>query len=307
MLGEKYKMEKFLVVNNIKKSFKDKLVLDGINFSIEKNEIVGLLGKNGSGKSTLMKIIAGLQNPKDGKIEITGFDISKNREKALENLGISIESPALYQSLTGLENLKLMANWTDSSMDRVAEVVDYVGIGHKINSKTSTYSMGMKMRLMLGMVIMSKPKMIVLDEPMNGLDPEGVFQLRRELFELKKEGCAILLSSHQLSEVEKISDRILMLEGGKIIYDDKLYTNISKNSYSVFTNDYKTTWEVLKSINCDIKVPEDINLKGYIDISLDEKNLNDLFKLLNKQDIKILDIIKTNITLEELYKKLRKK
>lgn len=307
MLGEKYKMEKFLVVNNIKKSFKDKLVLDGINFSIEKNEIVGLLGKNGSGKSTLMKIIAGLQNPKDGKIEIMGFDISKNREKALENLGISIESPALYQSLTGLENLKLMANWTDSSMDRVAEVVDYVGIGHKINSKTSTYSMGMKMRLMLGMVIMSKPKMIVLDEPMNGLDPEGVFQLRRELFELKKEGCAILLSSHQLSEVEKISDRILMLEGGKIIYDDKLYTNISKNSYSVFTNDYKTTWEVLKSINCDIKVPEDINLKGYIDISLDEKNLNDLFKLLNKQDIKVLDIIKTNITLEELYKKLRKK
>lgn len=307
MLGEKYKMEKFLVVNNIKKSFKDKLVLDGINFSIEKNEIVGLLGKNGSGKSTLMKIIAGLQNPKDGKIEIMGFDISKNREKALENLGISIESPALYQSLTGLENLKLMANWTDSSMDRVAEVVDYVGIGHKINSKTSTYSMGMKMRLMLGMVIMSKPKMIVLDEPMNGLDPEGVFQLRRELFELKKEGCAILLSSHQLSEVEKISDRILMLEGGKIIYDDKLYTNISRNSYSVFTNDYKTTWEVLKSINCDIKVPEDINLKGYIDISLDEKNLNDLFKLLNKQDIKILDIIKTNITLEELYKKLRKK
>lgn len=307
MLGEKYKMEKFLVVNNIKKSFKDKLVLDGINFSIEKNEIVGLLGKNGSGKSTLMKIIAGLQNPKDGKIEIMGFDISKNREKALENLGISIESPALYQSLTGLENLKLMANWTDSSMDRVAEVVDYVGIGHKINSKTSTYSMGMKMRLMLGMVIMSKPKMIVLDEPMNGLDPEGVFQLRRELFELKKEGCAILLSSHQLSEVEKISDRILMLEDGKIIYDDKLYTNISKNSYSVFTNDYKTTWEVLKSINCDIKVPEDINLKGYIDISLDEKNLNDLFKLLNKQDIKILDIIKTNITLEELYKKLRKK
>lgn len=307
MLGEKYKMEKFLVVNNIKKSFKDKLVLDGINFSIEKNEIVGLLGKNGSGKSTLMKIIAGLQNPKDGKIEIMGFDISKNREKALENLGISIESPALYQSLTGLENLKLMANWTDSSMDRVAEVVDYVGIGHKINSKTSTYSMGMKMRLMLGMVIMSKPKMIVLDEPMNGLDPEGVFQLRRELFELKKEGCAILLSSHQLSEVEKISDRILMLEGGKIIYDDKLYTNISKNSYSVFTNDYKTTWEVLKSINCDIKVPEDINLKGYIDISLDEKNLNDLFKLLNKQDIKVLDIIKTNITLEELYKKLRNK
>ena len=101
MLEEKYKMEKFLVVNNIKKSFKDKLVLDGINFSIEKNEIVGLLGKNGSGKSTLMKIIAGLQNPKDGKIEIMGFDISKNREKALENLGISIESPALYQSLIG--------------------------------------------------------------------------------------------------------------------------------------------------------------------------------------------------------------
>ena len=137
-----------------------------------------------------------------------------------------------------------MAKLMHSSMDRVAKVVDYVGMGHKINSKTSTYSMGMKMRLMLGMVIMFKPKMIVLDESMNGLDPEGVFQLRRELFELKKEGCAILLSSHQLSEVEKISDRILMLEGGKIIYDDKLYTNISKNSYSVFTNDYKTTWEV---------------------------------------------------------------
>lgn len=298
-------MENYLLVKNVKKSFKDKIILDGINISIGKKEIVGLLGRNGSGKSTLMKIISGLQNASEGKVEILGFDIEKNREDALQNLGVSIEAPALYQALSGIENLKLMSNWTSSSKERLNEIIEYVGIGHKINNKVSTYSMGMKMRLMLGMVIMSKPKLVILDEPMNGLDPEGVFELRNQLLMLKEEGCSILLSSHQLYELEKLSDRILMLEGGKIIYDGKLLNeNLSRQDYMFSVNDINKLIDILQ--NEDIKYSQTLHEKGdCIKISLENMGLDNLIEIIKSNQIKILDLYKVNKTLEDLYNELK--
>lgn len=299
-------MEKFLKIENIKKSFSKKVVLDNITFSINNNEIVGLLGRNGSGKSTLMKIISGLQNPDSGTVEIMGFNIAKDRENALKNLGISIESPALYASLTGVENLKMMSNWTKTSKKRVDEIIEYVGIGEKINNKVSTYSMGMKMRLMLGMVIMPKPKLVVLDEPMNGLDPDGVIELREELLNLKKEGCAVLFSSHQLSEVEKISDKIVMIEKGNIVYNGRMSDGLTnKVNYLILTDNNKKAVKALESSRTKFKFSEELDRENYIEISMEIDELDEILSLLKSNNLQILDIEKRVITLESLYKELR--
>lgn len=299
-------MEKFLKIENIKKSFSKKVVLDNITFSINNNEIVGLLGRNGSGKSTLMKIISGLQNPDSGTVEIMGFNIAKDRENALKNLGISIESPALYASLTGVENLKMMSNWTKTSKKRVDEIIEYVGIGEKINNKVSTYSMGMKMRLMLGMVIMPKPKLVVLDEPMNGLDPDGVIELREELLNLKKEGCAVLFSSHQLSEVEKISDKIVMIEKGNIVYNGRISDGLTnKVNYLILTDNNKKAVKALESSRTKFKFSEELDRENYIEISMEIDELDEILSLLKSNNLQILDIEKRVITLESLYKELR--
>lgn len=299
-------MEKFLKIENIKKSFSKKVVLDNITFSINNNEIVGLLGRNGSGKSTLMKIISGLQNPDSGTVEIMGFNIAKDRENALKNLGISIESPALYASLTGVENLKMMSNWTKTSKKRVDEIIEYVGIGEKINNKVSTYSMGMKMRLMLGMVIMPKPKLVVLDEPMNGLDPDGVIELREELLNLKKEGCAVLFSSHQLSEVEKISDKIVMIEKGNIVYNGRISDGpTNKVNYLILTDNNKKAVKALESSRTKFKFSEELDRENYIEISMEIDELDEILSLLKSNNLQILDIEKRVITLESLYKELR--
>lgn len=297
-------MEKFLLVDNIKKSFGQKTVLDGISFEINKNEIVGLLGRNGSGKSTLMKIICGLQNPSSGNVRVCDFDIKKEREKVLENLGVSIENPALYTSLSGLDNLKLMATWTNSPKERIDEMVAYSGLGHKINYKVSTYSMGMKMRLMLAMVLMSKPKLIMLDEPMNGLDPDGVIELRKELEDLRDQGCAVLLSSHQLSEMEKVTDRIVMIEGGKVVLDDYIGDLKNTNTYLIKTSDKERALKELETSAYKVEPCKNPDKKDYLEVAIEGEKLEALILFLVEKKINVLDIEKSFRTLEDLYESI---
>jgi len=169
-----------LSVKGLKKSFGKNQILKGINFTVGEKEIVGFLGPNGSGKSTTIKCITGLYQMTEGEIKICDYDITKERTKALSMLGASIESPALYPQLTGMEHLKMMGKWRKVSPERIREMAEYTGIGHNLNRRAGNYSMGMKMRLMLAMTMMAKPSLIILDEPTNGLDPQAVFELREK-------------------------------------------------------------------------------------------------------------------------------
>lgn len=298
---------KVLQVENLSKSFGDKKVLKDVSFDVNNSEIVGFLGKNGAGKSTTMKIICGLLSADSGSVEICGHDIKKDRVEALKSMGVSIEAPALYDNLTGRENLKLMANWRSVDDKRVKEMEEYSKLGHNLNRLVKGYSMGMKMRLMLAMVLMAKPKLLILDEPMNGLDPDGVFQLREEMKKLKEDGCSILFSSHQLAEVEKISDRIVMIESGQVVYNDKFSDNIlSEDSYNIVTDDLEKTKKVLEKLNISYRDSYNRNDEKCLNVNIPKGSLDTYIEKIKKENIAINDIDRVHKTLEELYKELRK-
>ncbi|MCH4287176.1 ABC transporter ATP-binding protein [Amedibacillus hominis] len=210
-------MEKIVTVKNLSKSYGKQLVLDDISFEIYKGEIVGFIGPNGAGKSTLMKCMCNLINIDAGSINICGYDLVKDRKNALKKQASLIEGPGLFLTMTGLQNIKLFASLHDVSKQRLQEMIDYSRLGKHINKKVSAYSLGMKQRLALAIALLSEPNFLMLDEPMNGLDPTGIFELREELRNMvNKYNMALLISSHQLNEIEKIADRIIYLDHGKI-------------------------------------------------------------------------------------------
>lgn len=294
-------MSLVLEVEDIKKRFGNKEVLKGISFSAKPGEIVGLLGRNGSGKSTLMKLICGLLEPNHGSIRVCGFDIKKQREKALQKIGVSIENPALYESLTGWENLKLMARWRKVGAERLQEMAHYTDLEHMLRKKVAGYSMGMKMRLMLAMVLMSSPQLIILDEPMNGLDPDGVIRLRDELLTLKKSGCTILLSSHLLSEMEKIVDRVVMIEKGVVVLQEDDATRLTGAvTYRFLIQPFEAVITNLSEmVIAGDKQEQDL---GWITIAVTEEGLDRILARLHSAGASIYDIEKVSLTLEDVYR-----
>lgn len=219
---EAEKME--VIIQNLRKSYKDKEVLRDVSFKIEEGTICGLLGVNGAGKSTIMKILFGLERADSGEVIFNG----KHKDIVEENrfdIGALIESPAIYLNLSAFDNLKTRALLHDIPDERIYEVLQLVGLSDTGKKKAGHFSLGMKQRLGLGMAIITNPDLLILDEPTNGLDPDGIKELLNLIRDLKKSGMTVLLSSHQLSEVSKISDQIVILNQGKIFYDD-----INKNS-----------------------------------------------------------------------------
>lgn len=166
---------KVLQVEDIEKSKKRKKILKGLSFSVDEQEIVGLLGPNGSGKSTTIKCISGLYRTDRGRIRICGNDIKSNRLEALKQIGIAMEVPALYPELSGIQNLRMAATARKVPKERVEELAVFTDLGDRLLDRTGTYSMGMKMRLNLAIAIVDQPKLVILDEPTNGLDRKQFF------------------------------------------------------------------------------------------------------------------------------------
>ncbi len=206
-------------IKNLRKSYKEKDILKGISFDIEKGSVCGLLGVNGAGKSTIMKIIFGLESADSGAVLFNGEMIGKKKKTSFE-IGALIESPAIYMNLSAFDNLKTRALLYDVSDDRIIEVLNLIGLSHTGKKKASHFSLGMKHRLGLGMAMITNPDLLILDEPTNGLDPDGIKELLDLINDLKQIGMTILLSSHQLHEVSKVADRIVILHNGDIFYDD---------------------------------------------------------------------------------------
>lgn len=188
-------MEKLILkCENLHKQFGKKEILKDVCVDIYEGDILGFIGPNGAGKTTTIKLILGLQSITSGKVEINGFDIQKNFVKAIEKVGAIVENPDLYMYLTGYQNLKLIANlYPEVKEDRIQEVVKQVGLENRIHDKVSKYSLGMRQRLGIAQAILHKPNLLILDEPTNGLDPEGMKEMRELLIRLaKKEHMAIL-------------------------------------------------------------------------------------------------------------------
>ncbi len=212
-------MKKIIEVRDLKKIYKNGRGVTGVNFDICQGEIIGLLGPNGSGKTTIMKCITGLVNMDNGTVKICGTDIVDDFEKAIVNVGCLIETPSAIGSLSCYNNLKLISNfYSNVDSSRIDEVLQITGLSKYRNDKVKTFSLGMKQRLAIAMAIYQKPKLIILDEPANGLDIEGAKELRKIISGLAKEFMiSFLISSHQIYEIEMLCDKLLIIKNGEII------------------------------------------------------------------------------------------
>lgn len=286
-----------LEVKNLKKSFKKTEVLKGVTFNVAKGEILGFIGPNGSGKSTTMKCIATLLYVDEGLVKICGYDNIKERSLALNEMSVQIESPGLYYALSGLDNLKLFARLKNVDKARVNEVIDFIGIGQDLKRKVKDYSMGMKQRLALGITILNKPKFIMLDEPTNGLDPAGVINLRKTIFKLRDQGTTFLISSHQLNEIEKICDRIIAINDGKV--SDISHHLQALQTYRLIVEDSKKAELILKDKDY---INEFSKEKDSFKVSFnDDLGLNKLLDELRQASIHIIEISKEVADIEEIY------
>ena len=212
-------MKKVLECKNLNKKIGKKDILKNVSLEVQEGDILGFIGPNGAGKTTTIKLILGLQKITSGEVKINGYDIKKDFEKAIEKVGTIVENPDLYMYMSGLDNLKIIARlYKNVDQKKVEEVIKLVGLENRIKDKVSKYSLGMRQRLGIAQAILHKPNLLILDEPTNGLDPEGIKQLRDLLTKLaREEKMAILISSHNLAELESFCNKVSIIQNGEII------------------------------------------------------------------------------------------
>ena len=292
-------MEKpILSVENLYKNFGKKEILKNVSFEIGGGDILGFIGPNGAGKTTTIKLILGLQSITKGRVLINGFDIEKEFEKAIGKVGAIVENPDLYMYLTGYENLQLMANlYKGIDKKRIDEVVKLVKLENRINDKVSKYSLGMRQRLGIAQAILHKPTLLILDEPTNGLDPEGIKEMRELLLELaKKEGMGILISSHNLAELDNLVNKVCIIKNGEIIETSGIseIKKEAKANYKIFdVNDTSKIKDILPgAIIID-------NNKFKIDAVREE--VPEIVELLVNKNISIYEVKKEEKSLEDAF------
>lgn len=286
---------------NLYKHFGKKEILKCISFEICSGDILGFIGPNGSGKTTTIKLILGLQSIDNGSVEINGFNVVKNFEKAIEKVGAIVENPDLYMYLSGYDNLKLVANlYKGIDSKRIDEVIKLVGLENRINDKVSKYSLGMRQRLGLAQAILHKPNLLILDEPTNGLDPEGIKDLRELLVKLATtEHMGILISSHNLAELESFCTKVCIIKNGVIIESSEIDVVKSKcsDSYYIFDVDDSKKAQQLLGENALLINPNEVK------VLVERNNVPNLVKKIVDNNIKIYSVKKDNISLEDAFLK----
>ncbi|PFR33024.1 ABC transporter ATP-binding protein [Bacillus cereus] len=212
-------MKTILSVRNVKKVIGKKTLVENISFDVKQGEVFGFLGPNGAGKTTTIRMLVGLIKATEGEITIGGYHIKEDFQKAMRQIGSIVENPELYTYLTGWENLKQFARMLGGISDeRILEIAKMVHLDERIHDKVKTYSLGMKQRLGIAQALLGNPKLLILDEPTNGLDPAGIREMREFIHKLvKEENMSVFISSHLLSEVQMICDRVAIIHKGKMI------------------------------------------------------------------------------------------
>lgn len=290
-------------IKNVTKKIGRKVIIDNLTFDVHSGEVFGFLGPNGAGKTTTIKMLMGLMSITKGEMYIDGFNIEKDFEKAIVKVGGIIENPDLYKYLTGYQNLvHFWRMYPDIKKGRIDEVIKIVGLEKRINDKIKTYSLGMRQRLGVAQALLNSPKLLVLDEPTNGLDPAGIHELRTYLRKLaREENVAVIVSSHLLSEMELMCDRVGILQNGKLVRIQDMKEMLGEDEDSVIAltvTPIEKAKEYLESLNSKYK-PE-IKDKE-IEIKESIENVPELVEKLVSQGIKIYDVHKVQQSLEEKF------
>ena len=291
-------MENILECKNLCKAFGKKQILHNVSFEIKKGDILGFIGPNGAGKTTTIKLILGLQSITSGKVLINGYDVEKEFTKAIEKVGAIVENPDMYMYMSGYDNLKLVANmYKGITTKRIDEVVKLVKLENRINDKVSKYSLGMRQRLGIAQAILHNPNLLILDEPTNGLDPEGIKEMRELLVDLaKKEEMAILISSHNLAELDNFCNKICIIKNGEIIETNEI-TAIKKDiEHQQFIVEIDNTKDI-KNLYSEATIINDKIFK----ITMKKENVPNLVVNLVNNNIKIYEIKEDEKSLEDAF------
>ncbi len=291
---------KILEVKKLNKYFGKKQVLKDVSFEVRKGEILGFIGPNGAGKTTTIKLILGLQSISSGEVLINGYNIVKDFEKAIATVGAIVESPDLYMYLSGRKNLELIANmYKGITKERIEEVIEISGLGNRIDDKVSKYSLGMRQRLGIAASIINKPNILILDEPTNGLDPEGIKELRDLLKKLaKEEHMGILISSHNLAELESFCSDVCIIKNGEVITSTSI-KNFKKTDKSYYMIELDKTTGLNKIINKDDEIISDTEIR----VLREKEALAELITKLVQNKYKIYEVKLIEMTLEEAFLK----
>lgn len=295
--------DSILEIKNVSKYYGKAKVVDNVSFDVKKGEIFGFLGPNGAGKTTTIKMILGLLSIDEGNITINGYDIKKDFEKAMEYIGGIVENPDMYGYMSAVDNLKLFAKIRNIDYSEVYKALELVGLQKSMNQKISKYSLGMKQRAGLALSLLHSPKILILDEPTNGLDPVGIKDLRDILKKLAKEkDTAILVSSHILSEMELMCDRVAVIDKGKIVKVESLSQNENEAEPKAVQCVIKVKQQdkainVLKEkLNKQVKIKDD---KIYVTVNKGE--ISNIVKTLALNDVDVEYANENEHTLEDLF------
>ncbi len=288
-----------LKITGIKKTYNNKMVLDLDEISIKQGEVYGLIGPNGAGKSTLMKIISSLTKADSGNIELFGKNLNdKNKSTLLKNIGVFIEGPSYYGNLTGAENMKIIQNLKGLTNNDIASAIEYVGLSGQLNKKVDKYSLGMKQRLGLAMSLAGLPPFMILDEPTNGLDPQGIKEVRNLILNLSKnKGITIMISSHILGEVEKMADHIGIINKGELLYQGLCsdFKNSFGQEIAFKTSNNEASLNFLDKYNPKLNA-DYISIKNTTDLEI-----SNIIKNLQANNINVYRIYDVSKSLEDLF------
>jgi ABC-2 type transport system ATP-binding protein len=301
-----------LEVKSLTKRIGKKTIVDDVSFQVERGEIFGLLGPNGAGKTTIIRMIVSLINRTGGTVLVNGQDLDESFTQAMNELGAIVENPEFYKYLSGYKNLKHYARMalTDISEERIEEVTELVGLEKAIHDKVRTYSLGMRQRLGVAQAILHKPSILILDEPTNGLDPQGIREFRDYLRLLASQGTSVLVSSHLLSEMQLMCDRFAIIEQGKLIHISTMNESEAEETKVLRIVELEVSDASLAAKLLSEKMPEvkvtNIKESGLI-LSVEKETIPEINKLLVLNDIDVFEILNVKATLEDRFLEITNK
>jgi ABC-2 type transport system ATP-binding protein len=292
-----------LSVKGLRKVIGNKEIIKGLDFELMSGEVFGFLGPNGAGKTTTIRMLVGLIRPTAGSIHICGHDVGKEFTEAMRHIGCIVENPELYSYLSGWENLRQFATMLpDTGEDRIHEVVELVGLKERINDRVKTYSLGMRQRLGIAQALLGKPKVLILDEPTNGLDPSGIREMRTFIrFLAEQEGISVFVSSHLLSEIQLMCDRVAIISKGSVIRIDSVSNLLSLQERLIWRlSPLSQGVEILKRlVEDEVKIEGDKVVTPYV-----ENEVGDWNRTLVEAGVMVLEMNRKLPALEDLFLEL---
>jgi ABC-2 type transport system ATP-binding protein len=287
-----------LVASNLTKIIGERTIVDDVSFELRPGEVFGFLGPNGAGKTTTIRMLVGLIKPTRGHVTVCGYDLRRDFEKALRCIGCIVENPDLYRFMTGRENLEHFARMLGVAKTEIERVASLVNLAHRLDQRVGTYSLGMRQRLGIAQAMLGSPRVLILDEPANGLDPAGIREIRELLRGLAAErGLAVFVSSHLLAEIELTADRVAIIHKGRILRSGPVRDLISSQKMmELRVGDVVRANEVLRARGIEATTTDDILLAP-----LDEADTPPVIAALAQQGIDVYHARERVQTLEEMF------